>query len=86
MIWSYGSQEIRYYKDDLELFFEYSRNKDNQSLITNKSYKYLDEEGTEKRYDQFRYNLIDDDNRLVYFYNDMTYLGYWRPSYYVFQK
>lgn len=71
-------------KDDLELFLEYSRNKDNQSLITNKSYKYLDEEGTEKRYDQFRYNLIDDDNRLVYFYNDMTYLGYWRPSYYVF--
>lgn len=71
-------------KDDLQLFLDYSKEKDNQTFITNKSYVYTDSEGTKTRYDQYRYNLQDLDNRLVYFYNDMTYLNYWRPSYYVF--
>lgn len=71
-------------KDDLQIFLDYNKEKDNQTLITNKSYISVDDEGTKTRYDQYRYNLSDLDNRLVYFYNDMTYLNYWRPSYYVF--
>ena len=29
---------------------------------------------------------LDPDNRLVYFYQDMTYLGWWRPAWYVFLR
>lgn len=104
---------------DHKVFLEYSTYKDNQTYITNRSYRSVDPEtGGYNVYHEHRYNLTDEDkwveglltvrnnlfcnidvilavgdefeiisdknNRLVYFYNDMSYLGSYRPGCYVF--
>lgn len=106
---------------DHKIFLDYATYKDNQVLITNRSYKNMDPlTGGFNTYHEHRYNLTDKDrwvenlltvrndlfcnidvilnvgdqyemmsdkmNRLVYFYNDMTYLGSYRPGCYIFLR
>ena len=108
-------------KEDLKLFLDYSIYKDNQTYITNRSYRSVDPStGGYNVYHEHRYNITDKDkwvrglltvrndlfcnidvilnvgdlmemisdkqNRLVYFYNDMSLIDSYRPGCYVFLR
>lgn len=108
-------------KEDLKLFLDYSIYKDNQTYITNRSYRSVDPStGGYNVYHEHRYNITDKDkwvrglltvrndlfcnidvilnvgdlmemisdkqNRLVYFYNDMSLIDSYRPGCYTFLK
>lgn len=107
--------------EDLKIFLEYSTYKDNQTYITNRSYRNIDPTtGGYNIYHEHRFNITDEDrwvrglltvrnslfcnidvilnigdleelisdkqNRLVYFYNDMSVLNSYRPGCYVFLR
>lgn len=58
---------------DLSVILDYCNTKNNQALIVNTSEDFLS-------------NFPEKDNRLVYFYNNLSYLGHSRPGYYIFLR